>query len=299
MRILSFDDNGVPAIGVRLGEEVVNLRVAAPDLPQSLKSLLLAGEDCLTAAQAAAERAGHGARLPLEKIRHLVPIPDPHKNIGLGKNYLQHIREMNMGEAVDMPPFPGMFLRSADSMVAHNQPIWRPEISDTLDYEGELLVVIGREGRMIPKEDALSYVAGYSVHNDGSVREYNRMLASLTAGKNFMHTGGFGPEIVTANELPPGCSGLQLRTYVNGELRQDANIDQMHWDVAELVHLMSRIFTLYPGDIIGTGTPPGVGAGFNPPRWLQVGDEVRVSIEVIGDLVNGVIDAPRVRQDAA
>src|SRR5690606_17937790 len=158
---------------------------------------------------------------------------------------------------------------------------------------GELMVVIGRQGRMIPREDALSYVAGYSCHNDGSVRHYNYIPAALTAGKNFLNTGGFGPEIVTADELPPGCKGLRLTTHVNGELRQGADVAEMHWDVAHLIHLMSTIFTLYPGDLIATGTPGGVAAGMKEPKWLKPGDEVRVSIEGVGALVNPVVDAPK------
>jgi 2-keto-4-pentenoate hydratase/2-oxohepta-3-ene-1,7-dioic acid hydratase in catechol pathway len=289
MRLLSFDLNGRPTVGVRLGDEIVNLRLAAPNLPGDIIGLLRAGPAALEVAETAARRAPAAARLALESIVHLLPITHPDKNIGLGKNYLKHVSEMG-GEA---PIFPGMFLRVPDSMVAHNQPIWRPEISPTLDYEGELMVVIGKQGRMIPAEEALSYVAGYACHNDGSVREYNRIPAAVSAGKNFLRTGGFGPEIVTADELPPGCKGLRLRTQVNGELRQDADLSEMHWDVAHLIHLMSRIFTLYPGDLIGTGTPAGCAAGFNPPKWLVPGDVVTVSIDDIGTLVNTVIDAPK------
>lgn len=290
MRLLSFDHNGQATTGIRLGDEVVNLALAAPELPSDIIGLLRAGPSALKAAENAATNAPTSARLPVAEITHLLPITHPDKNIGLGKNYVKHVIEMG-GEA---PTFPGMFFRIPDSMVAHNQPIWRPEISSTLDYEGELMVVIGRQGRMIPVEDALSYVAGYSCHNDGSLREYNRIPAAVSSGKNFLHTGGFGPEIVTADELPPGCEGLRLTTHVNGELRQDVNLSDMHWNVAELIHLMSRLFTLYPGDLIGTGTPAGCAAGFKPPKWLVPGDVVDVEIENIGKLTNGIIDAPKV-----
>ncbi len=222
-------------------------------------------------------------------MRHLVPIPRPDKIIGLGKTYMKHVAEMN----AEASTFPGMFLRAPDSMVAHNRPIWRPEVSDTLDYEGELMVVIGRGGRMIPRESALEHVAGYACHNDGSVRAYNYIPSAVTAGKNFLNTGGLGPEIVTADELPPGCKGLRLTTHVNGELRQSADIAEMHWDVAHLVHLMSTIFTLYPGDLIATGTPSGCAAASASPQWLTPGDVVRVEIEGVGTLVNPIVDAPR------
>jgi acylpyruvate hydrolase len=289
MRLLSFDVNGEPMVGIRIGAEVVQLAVVAPELPRDIASLLAAGPAALQAAKAAADRAHAVARVPLETLRYLLPIPRPDKNIGLGMSYKRHVLEMGGV----MPPFPAMFLRVPDSMVAHQQPIWRPEISATLDYEGELMVIIGRKGHMIPREDALSYVAGYSCHNDGSVREYNRPASSLSAGKNFLHTGGFGPEIVTADELPPGCKGLHLTTRVNGEIRQHEDIGDLHWDVADMVHLMSTIFTLYPGDLIGTGTPSGVAAGMKPPRWLKPGDSVEVQIDGIGTLINPIADAPR------
>jgi 2-keto-4-pentenoate hydratase/2-oxohepta-3-ene-1,7-dioic acid hydratase in catechol pathway len=206
---------------------------------------------------------------------------------------MKHVEEMK----ADVQSFPGMFLRVPDSLVAHNQPIWRPEASDTLDYEGELMVVIGKGGRLISREEALSHVAGYACHNDGSVRAYNYIPSAVTAGKNFLNTGGFGPEIVTADELPPGCKGLRLTTHVNGDLRQSADIAEMHWDVAHLVHLMSTIFTLYPGDLIATGTPSGCAAGSADPQWLVPGDVVRVEIENVGVLTNPIVDAPRVRGD--
>jgi 2-keto-4-pentenoate hydratase/2-oxohepta-3-ene-1,7-dioic acid hydratase in catechol pathway len=278
---------------VRIGDEVIDLSVAAPELPRSIRTLLTAGPDALAAAERAANSARDNARHPIVGVRHLVPIPRPDKIIGLGKNYMKHVEEMK----ADAQPFPGMFLRVPDSLVAHNCPIWRPEASHTLDYEGELMVVIGKAGRMISREEALSHVAGYACHNDGSVRAYNYIPSAVTAGKNFLNTGGFGPEIVTADELPPGCKGLRLTTQVNGDLRQSADIAEMHWDVAHLVHLMSTIFTLYPGDLIATGTPSGCAAGSANPKWLEPGDVVQVEIEGVGILTNPIADAPRIRSD--
>src|SRR5262249_40184817 len=150
-----------------------------------------------------------------------VPIENAEKYIGLGLNYLKHIHEMDPN--FEIPPIPGMFMRVKSSLVAHGEPIIRPIISDTLDYEGEIAYVIGRRGRHIPRERALDYVAGYLCHNDGSVRDFNRHAHSITAGKNFDRTGAFGPEIVTADELPPGGTGLRLVTRVNGEIRQNEN----------------------------------------------------------------------------
>lgn len=286
MRLLTFDKAGSAAVGVRLGEEVVDLSEAAADLPRDMIGLLAAGPEALKRAEAAARAATK--RLPLSGIRHRVPVPNPDKNVGLGLNYMAHFKEMDPNFQV--PEFPGMFMRVPSSTVAHREPIIRPKISDTLDYEGELAIIIGRPGRHIPVDKALDYVAGYTCHNDGSVREFNRWPISVTAGKNFDRTGAFGPEIVTADELPPGCKGLTLTTKVNGELRQNENFDHMHWGVADLVHLMSKMMRLLPGDILTTGTPAGVGAGFKPPKFLKAGDTVEVSIEGIGTLSNPIED---------
>lgn len=286
MRLLSFEKNGAPTLGLRLGDEIVDLCKASPQLPSDMADFLAGGPEALEAAGAAAERAME--RLPLASIKHCVPVPRYDKNIGLGLNYLRHIREMDPN--FETPEFPGMFMRVPSSTVAHNEPIIRPSISDTLDYEGELMVIVGKAGRHIPLDKALEHVAGYTCHNDGSVREFNRHPMSITAGKNFDRTGAIGPEIVTADELPPGCKGLHLRTRVNGELRQDENLSEMHWDVATLIHLMSRMMLLLPGDLLTTGTPPGVGAGFNPPKFLKAGDIVDVEIEGLATLSNPIAD---------
>jgi len=286
MRLLAFDRDGAAFLGVRLGDEVVDLMAAAPDLPRTMIKLLAAGPEALAAAKRAADAST--SRIPLSEIRHRQPVEWPEKNIGLGTNYMRHNREMNPD--FEPPAFPGMFMRVPSSTVAHNEPIVRPIISDTLDYEGELAVVIGQGGRHIPRERALDHVGGYMCHNDGSVREFNRVHLAITAGKNFDRTGAFGPEIVTPDELPPGGSGLRLVTRVNGEVRQDEDTVNMHWDVAELIHMMSQMMELRPGDILTTGTPSGVGAGFKPPKFLKAGDRVDVVIEGIGTLSNPIED---------
>lgn len=294
MRLLMFQAAGGPALGVRLGEDVADIAATDGRLPRDIFALIEAGPEAMAAVRSAAERSR--IRIPTAMISHCVPIPRPEKNIGLGLNYLQHIREM--APEMAPPEFPGLFMRVPSSMVAHRAAIVRPAISDTLDYEGELMAVIGRPGRHIPVERALDHVFGYTCHNDGSIREYNRRAVSLTAGKNFDSTGGIGPEIVTADELPPGCAGLRLRTRVNGEIRQAANLSDMNWRVAELVSMMSRMMTLRPGDLLATGTPAGVGKGFDPPRYLRPGDLVDVEIEAIGVLTNPVIDEPETSSSA-
>lgn len=287
MRILCFDRQGEAAVGIRLGNEVVDLAAVAPELPRTVAGLIAAGSDALAVAKNAAEGSKGPQRLPLATIKHRIPLPNPDKNIGLGLNYLSHIRKMDPN--FPEPDFPGMFMRVASSLVAHEAPIIRPKISDTLDYEGELAFVIGKGGKHIPKDRALEHVAGYMCHNDASVREFNFRPLSVTAGKNFPQTGAFG-EIVTVDELPAGCRDLRLQTHVNGELRQNENLSNMKWGVADLIYLMSRMMELAPGDILTTGTPAGCAAEFKPPRYLKAGDVVEVSIEGIGTLRNPIID---------
>ncbi len=287
MRILTFDRLGKPSLGVRIGDEVIDLSRAAPQLPRDLVALIAAGPAALDVVKEAAKRPAE--RVALASIRHSLPIPRPDKIVGIGLNYKTHTAEAGIKEA---PKFPGMYLRCPGSLVAHRQPILRPKLSDQLDYEGELLVIIGRGGHLIPPQNALDYVFGYSVFNDGSLRDYNMIPLAVDSGKNFDATGGFGPEVVTADELPPGAHGLRLTTRINGRTMQDDNTRNMYWDVAHTVSLMSGIMTLQPGDLIATGTCGGVGAMQQPPRWLKPGDIVEVEIEGIGTLTNPVDDEP-------
>lgn len=289
MRLLTFDRAGKSALGVRLGDEVVVLSIAAPDLPKDLVSLISAGPSAVEAAKKAARQAMGAARVPLANVRHRLPIERPDKIVGIGLNYGGHVAEAGVTEA---PKFPGMYLRCPGSLVAHRQPLLRPKLSSELDYDGELLVIIGRTGHLVPPEKALEYVFGYSIFNDGSLRDYNRIPLAVDSGKNFDSTGGFGPEIVTVDELPPGGRGLHLMTRLNGRTMQDDNTKNMTWDVAHAVSLMSGIMTLQPGDLIATGTCAGVGAMQKPPLWMKPGDVVEVEIEGIGTLINPIEDEP-------
>lgn len=289
MRLITFDHEGASRIGVRLGNELVDLSIAAPELPETMLGLITAGPEALDHAGIAAERAGSEARIPISEVKYRIPVEKPEKIASIGTNYIKHVKEMRPD--FEEPPYPAMFFRMWRSMIAHEQPILRPRISDTLDYEGELALVIGKSGRYIPREKALDHVVAYTCHNDASIREYNRYHMGLSVGKNFEGTGALGPELVTADELPPGCKGLRLVTRVNGEVRQDEDLGNMHWDVAALIHFISQMIELSPGDIITTGTPRGVGAGFKPPKWLRAGDEVTVEIDGIGTLSNPVVNA--------
>jgi 2-keto-4-pentenoate hydratase/2-oxohepta-3-ene-1,7-dioic acid hydratase in catechol pathway len=180
-------------------------------------------------------------------------------------------------------------MRSVMSLVPHGAPIVRPECSEKLDYEAELMVVIGRGGRHIPKETALEHVAGYSCFNDGSIRDYQRKSTQWTMGKNFDATGGFGPWLVTADELPPGARGLRIQSRLNGTVMQDSNTDRMIFDVATTIAILSEGMTLEPGDLIAMGTPSGVGYPRKPPVFMKPGDVVEIEIEGIGVLRNPIV----------
>ncbi|MGJ7511346.1 fumarylacetoacetate hydrolase family protein [Variovorax sp. GT1P44] len=282
MRFAAFQSNGRPALGLRLGEDIVNLTAAG--LPATLDELLRAGPDGLAEAQRAGASAR--ARLPIADIDWLPPLQSPSKAIAVGLNYVDHAAEGNF----DPPKYPVLFHRFPSSWVGHKQPLVRPHVSTQFDYEGELLVVIGKGGRYIDKGRALDHVAGYSLFNDGSIRDYQFKSAQWMMGKNFDRSGAFGPEFVTADELPSGATGLKLQTRLNGQVLQEANTRDMIFDVATLVSVCSEPFALQPGDIIIAGTPAGVGFARKPPVFMKAGDVCEVEIEGIGLLSNPVVD---------
>lgn len=287
MRFVAFKrDDDSPGLGLRIERELVDLTALA--LPATLPELLRQGAAGLDAARSAATRAK--SRLPLERIVYLPPVVNPPKAIAVGLNYVDHAAESPYKDA---PKYPVLFHRFPQSWVAHGAPLTRPRVSEQFDYEGELVVVIGKPGRYIPKERALDHVAGYSIFNDGSIRDYQFKSTQWMMGKNFDGTGAFGPEFVTADELPAGATGLQLATRLNGRELQNANTRDMIFDVATLVHVCSEAMTLVPGDIIISGTPSGVGFARKPPIWMKPGDVCEVDIEGIGVLRNGVVDEPR------
>lgn len=212
----------------------------------------------------------------------------PGKIICLGLNYLAHAQE---GPARDnIPTAPTVFLRCGTSLVAHQAPIVRPRVSEQLDYEAELVAVIGRRARHVPVASALAHVAGYSCFNDGSVRDFQRRTSQWDMGKNFDGTGGFGPWMVTADELPPGAAGLRIRSVLNGKVMQSANTADLVFPVAEIIADLSTAMTLEPGDLVVTGTPAGVGHARKPPVWMRAGDVCEIDIEGIGVLRNSIVD---------
>jgi 2-keto-4-pentenoate hydratase/2-oxohepta-3-ene-1,7-dioic acid hydratase in catechol pathway len=218
-------------------------------------------------------------------VTWLPVIPDPGKIVCVGLNYEEHRQETGR----DKTEQPALFLRLAESQVGHRQPILRPRESKNLDYEAEIAVIIGRAGRRISQKDSWDHIAGYSCYNDGSVRDWQRHTIQWTAGKNFARTGGFGPWMVSADEIPAGAL-LTLSCRLNGERMQHATTEQMIFKIPKLIEYISTFTTLVPGDVIVTGTPGGVGARRNPPVWMKPGDTVEIEIDKVGVLVNSIAD---------
>lgn len=225
--------------------------------------------------------------LDMTGLRLLPPVSVPGKVICVGLNYVDHAKE---SPYEGIPKYPAFFPRFSSSLIADGDPIIRPFISEELDFEGELAVIIGKPGRHIAEEDALDHVAGYSVFNDASIRNYQFLGVQWTPGKNFDDTGAFGPEFVSADELPAGAKGLKLETRLNGKVVQSANTDDMIFPVDRLIALASTFTTLQVGDVIVAGTPAGVGFARKPPLFMKDGDVVEVEIEKIGTLTNPVRD---------
>jgi 2-keto-4-pentenoate hydratase/2-oxohepta-3-ene-1,7-dioic acid hydratase in catechol pathway len=223
-------------------------------------------------------------RLPVADLKMLPPAVSCGKIICLGLNYIDHAAE----GGAKPPDYPMIFLRAATSLVGHNSAMIRPNCSEQFDYEAELVAFIGKKGRHISRADALSHVAGYSIFNDGSIRDYQWKTSQWTVGKNFDGTGGFGPEFVSAEEIPSGASGLSIQSRLNGHVMQDANTKDMVFGVAETIYLISECMTLDPGDILVMGTPGGVGAARKPPVFMKPGDVCEIEIASIGVLRNPI-----------
>ncbi|HVN41584.1 MAG TPA: fumarylacetoacetate hydrolase family protein [Steroidobacteraceae bacterium] len=287
MRLIACLLDGRPALALKLQSEAVPLASIEAKLPDTLEDLLALGPAALERLPQAAARSR--TRLSLEQLSFLPPVTRPRRVICVGLNYADHAAESHLKTA---PPFPSLFTRFRESFVGHGEALQRPRVSEQFDYEGELVAVIGMRGRHIPAERALEHVAGYTLFNDGSIRDYQMRTTQWTIGKNFDRSGACGPELVTADELPPGAHGLQLRTRLNGRTMQDANTRDMIFNVARLVHECSLAFELAPGDMLVTGTPAGVGYARKPPVFMKAGDVCEIEVEGIGTLRNPVEDEP-------
>ncbi len=259
------------------------LLASDPSFPGTLAGLILGGDAVLKAGAATLLK---GAPVDLDTVTLLPPLSRPGKILCVGLNYVDHSLESGFTP----PDYPTVFVRFPSSLIGHGAPLIRPQASIQLDYEGEMVAVIGKGGRHISKEAALDHIVGYSIFNDGSVRDYQKRTPQWTVGKNFDGTGAFGPVFVTADELPAGCRGLHIETRLNGKVMQSASTDDMIFDVASLVSILSAAMTLEAGDIIVSGTPSGVGVARVPPLFMKAGDICEIELEGVGVLRNRVED---------
>ena len=278
MKFVTYRQQGTARLGVLDGDKLVPL--AFTDLGAALEQ----GVDVIAAGKAALASAA--PRLPLAGIEYAVPVLRPGKIVCLGLNYYDHAKEGGR----EKPEYPWFFYRGASSFVPHGAAGIRPRVSERFDYEAEMAVIIGKKAKHLSQDEALGCVFGYSVFNDMSVRDYQKKTPQWTIGKNFDATGGFGPVVVTADELEPGATGLRIQSRLNGKVMQDANTTDMIWGVAETIKLLTECMTLEPGDVIVMGTPAGVGQARTPPVWMKHGDTIEIEIEKIGILSNPIKD---------
>jgi 2-keto-4-pentenoate hydratase/2-oxohepta-3-ene-1,7-dioic acid hydratase in catechol pathway len=283
VRLVSFSTREHTARpGLVLGDEILDLSDASTGLPPTMRALLALGPAGLDRARAATTGGAH--RFARAEVTVRAPVPDPPAILAIGMNYRAHVAEMGR----EPPEWQYWFNKQRTAIAGPGDPIVLPTVSDAVDYEGELALVIGPRCQHVPAASALEVVAGYTVINDVSARDWQWRTPTFTMGKSFDSHAPCGPELVTGDEVgDPGQLGI--RTWVNGELRQDSSTADMIFGCAEMIEYLTTAFPLEPGTVIATGTPAGVGAGFNPPRFLSDGDMVRIAIEGVGELENPVV----------
>jgi 2-keto-4-pentenoate hydratase/2-oxohepta-3-ene-1,7-dioic acid hydratase in catechol pathway len=282
MRIVHFEKSGVAGIAADEGSGWHGLTQLESGFPGTLPELIAHGTDLLCVGRT----LGQSPAIDLNEVHLLPPVPVPPKILCVGLNYDDHLEESGLKK----PAYPEIFARFATSLIAHQEPIRRPRESAALDYEAELAVVIGKSGRRISAERSLDYVAGYSLFNDATIRDFQLRTPQWTMGKNFDGTGSFGPWLVTTDSVPPGARGLRIQGRLNGRVMQNARTDQLIFSVASLIEMISVSMSLERGDVIITGTPGGVGAARKPPVFMKPGDTFDVEIEGLGVLTNPVQD---------
>ena len=289
MKIVGFEANGGAHLGVVEGDNVIDLQSVDANVPADLGEVLRRSNGDLKSLADLAKKAPASARRPLAGLKFGLPVARPGKIICLGLNYLDHVKEGPQKD--NIPKFQSIFFRMLTSLTSHLQPLMRPKKSIQLDYEGEMVVIIGKRAKHLTLENATDCVAGYSCANEGSVREYQRHTTQWGMGKNFDRTGSVGPWMVTADELPRGGKGLKIETRLNGKVMQSSNTDLLMFPVAESLVYLTEGITLEPGDILFTGTPSGVGHARKPePVWMKAGDTCEVEVEGIGILCNPIED---------
>jgi len=281
MRLVTFQSNGQTRLGAQIGDSILDLNRANPALPADILLLLGAGASVLGLAREALAEAKPEAFIPLSEVILLAPIPHPGKIICIGHNYKGHI---GIGKT-ELPEYPNMFCKTANTIIAHQQSIIVPRVTSQVDYEAELAVILGKRGYDIPEAEAMEYVAGYSIFNDVSARDYQKRTSQWFLGKSFDTFGPLGPALVTKDEVPdPHCLDLELT--VNGVPKQRTNTSDLIFSVPFLVSYLSQVMTLDPGDVIATGTPAKLPEAANPQCFLEPGDVVEIKIEKLGTLRN-------------
>ncbi len=282
MKIATFTDEGGQRLGVVREGGLIDLAAAAPDLPHDMIGFLAAGQ----AAMAAARDAADGARdlIPLTAVTLNAPVPLPGKILGIGLNYGEHIAETGR----EPPKYQVWFNKQHNCANGHLGPINKPAVSDAVDYEAELCFVIGKRCKHVPRDRAYDVIGGYFCGNDVTVRDWQRRSPTMQMGKSFDTHGPMGPWLVTPDEVGDP-QGLDIKCWVNGELRQNSNTKHMIFDIRDQIEHLSQAFTLDVGDVIFTGTPDGVGVAKTPPLFLKAGDRVRIEIEKLGTLENDVV----------
>lgn len=286
MKLVSYRSAERDTWGVQIGAAVVGRAALGGDVPASLLAFIEACvQDSALAPAVALRAAAVTARaMPLSSLQLLPVLPRPGKIICLGVNYHDHAREGGNTVA----DYPALFLRCGTSLLAHGAPLRVPAVSAKLDFEAELALVIGAPAKSVSEAQALKHVFGYACFNDVTLRDYQRKTTQWTIGKNFDATGGFGPALVTADELPPGCMGLHIESRLNGRVMQSASTSDMVFGVARTIALLSEALTLETGDVLVMGTPAGVGYARTPPVWMKAGDTIEIEIEGVGLLGNPV-----------
>lgn len=283
MKYLVGETSAGAAVYAVQGDQAYNLTALNPAVGKDLLALIKR-PDLVNAVTAQLKTA---PRVSVASITPALPIAAPGTIICLGLNYTDHIKE----GGYEIPEYPALFMRGKNSIMASGAPLVRPNCSTQLDYEAELMLIVGKGGRHIAQDNALSHVFGYTVFNDGSVRDYQRKTHQWTPGKNFDNTGAIGPFVVSPDELPEGAAGLKIESRVGAEILQSSNTGNMIWSVAQTIATISEYTTLEPGDLIAMGTPPGVGHAKKPnPRWLVPGEVIEIEIEGIGICSNTVVD---------
>ena len=280
MKLMTYTTGGAATYGIAVDGGVIDAGARLGGKYPTLAAVLEA--EALSEIEAL---AGQSADAALADVTFLPPLPAPEKIVCVGLNYEEHRVETNS----EPSGYPVLFARFAHTQVGHRQPVIRPTNSERLDYEGELVAVVGKPARHVSRADALSHLAGYSIYLDGSVRDWQRHTHQFLPGKNFDATGGFGPWIVTADEIPDPTA-LTLTTRLNGEVMQQANTDQLIFNIPYLISYLSDFMALKPGDIIVTGTPGGVGDRRDPPVYMFGGDTIEVEISAIGTLSNPIVN---------